>query len=291
MKKTILVLGGTGLLGKPAAEKLNQAGYQVRILTRDTQKAKVNFSDEFELVQGDITKESDLAKAMQNCCGVHISLPNDIEQQVTELVVKLATSSGAEQSGSAGNEFQLHRITYISGASVAEENRFFSMVDGKFLAEKALKESGIPYSVFAPSWIIDSLPLFVRDGQASLIGKFPEPVHMLTAADLGDMIVHAYTLDHNESQRIVVLGPKAIPMKEAMEQYVAAVHPEIKKVSITPVWVIKLIAALSRNAELKFVGEMMGYFEKAGKDTKYHDGFKGFPAPQTTLKQWIELQK
>lgn len=282
MKKTILVLGGTGLLGKPAAEKLNQAGYQVRIFTRDASKAKANFSTDFELTQGNITSKADLTQAMQGCYGVHISLPNNIEQQVTELVAEIAA---------AQPEKSIKRITYISGASVAEENRFFSMVDGKFRAEKALKECGIPYSVFAPSWIMDSLPLFVRNGQASLIGKFPEPVHMLTAADLGDMIVHAYHQEHNESQRIVVLGPQAIPMKTAMEQYCAAIHPEIKKVSITPVWVIKLIATLSRNAELKFVAEMMGYFEKAGADTKFHDSFKGFPAPQTTLAQWIETQK
>lgn len=282
MKKTILILGGTGLLGKPAAEKLNQAGYQVRIFTRDAEKAKANFSEAFELVQGDLTNKADLTQAMQGCYGVHISLPNNMEQQVAELVTEIAV---------AQLEKSIKRITYISGASVAGENRFFSMVDGKFLAEKALKDSGIPYSVFAPSWIMDSLPLFVRDGQASLIGKFPEPVHMLTAADLGDMIVHAYNQDNNESQRIVVLGPQAIPMKEAMERYCAAIHPQIKKVSITPVWVIKIIAALSRNSELKFVGEMMGYFEKAGTDTKYHDGFKTFPAPQTTLAQWIETQK
>ena len=282
MKKTILILGGTGLLGKPAAEKLNQAGYQVRIFTRDAQKAKANFSEAFELIQGNILNEADLTKVMQACDGVHISLPNHLEQQVTELVVKIASSQP---------DASIKRITFISGASVAQENRFFSMVDGKFLAEQALKESGIPYTVFAPSWIIDSLPLFVRDGQASLIGKFPEPVHMLSAADLGDMIVHAFNQDDQKSQRIVVLGPQAIPMKTAMEQYCAVIHPEIKKVSITPVWVIKLIATLNRNSELKFVGEMMGYFEKAGADTKYHDGFKGFPAPQTTLAQWIETQK
>jgi uncharacterized protein YbjT (DUF2867 family) len=282
MKKTILVLGGSGLLGKPAAEKLNQAGYQVRILTRDAAKTKPAFSDDIELIQGDVTSKADLTQAMQGCGGVHISLPNNIEQQVTELVAQIAA---------AQPENRIKRITYISGASVAEENRFFSMVDGKFLAEKALKESGIPYTVFAPSWIMDSLPLFVRDGQATLIGKFPEPVHMLCTADLADMIVHAHQQETGESQRIVVLGPQAIPMKAAMQQYCAIVHPEIKKVSITPVWVIKLIATLSRNDELKFVGEMMGYFEKAGADTKFHDGFKSFPAPQTTLTQWIETQK
>ncbi|MBI9050763.1 MAG: NAD(P)H-binding protein [Anaerolineaceae bacterium] len=279
MRKTILVLGGTGLLGKPVAVKLNEAGFNVRILSRNADKAKTHFNDDIEIIEGNPANEADLVKAIQGCSGVHISLPNNIEQQVTEAVAKVAKSQ------------KIKHITYISGASVAQENRFFSMVDGKFLAEKALQESGIPYTIFAPSWIIDSLPLFVRDGQASIIGKFPEPVHMLTADDLGIMVSEAHSLENDQSQRIVVLGPEAIHMKAALQQYCAAHHPEIKKVSVTPVWMIKLIGTLTKNDELKFVGEMMGYFAKAGKDTKYHDGFKGFSAPQTTLTKWIETQK
>ncbi len=53
MSKRILVLGATGLLGKPVAHHLHEAGYVVRILARDIAKAQQLFSESFELVAGD----------------------------------------------------------------------------------------------------------------------------------------------------------------------------------------------------------------------------------------------
>ncbi len=39
MKKRVLVLGATGVLGRPVARKLREDGFQVRIMTRNLEKA------------------------------------------------------------------------------------------------------------------------------------------------------------------------------------------------------------------------------------------------------------
>ena len=159
MQKIILVLGATGTLGKPVSCALKEAGFRVRIMTRDLQKARKVFDNSFEMVAGDPMDPACLEEALDGCYGVHISLPTEVEQQVAELVAKLAPSHGIE------------RITYISGATVAEEHRWFPMIDRKFLAEKAIQESGIPYTIFAPTWVMDGLPMFVNQGKAFVIGK------------------------------------------------------------------------------------------------------------------------
>src|SRR5512133_1069679 len=142
MKKRILVIGGTGILGQPVSHCLKAAGFQVRILTRDPQKARRVFDNSFEIVAGDPLDTGCLEEALDGCSGVHISLPTEVEQQAAEAVAKLAPRHGVE------------RITYISGATVAEENRWFPMINRKFLAEKAIAESGIPYTIIRTTWVM-----------------------------------------------------------------------------------------------------------------------------------------
>ena len=107
MQKIILVIGGTGTLGYPVSRCLKEAGFQVRIMTRDLQKARKMFDDSFEIFAGDPMDTSCLEKALDGSYGVHISLPTEVEQQVAETVAKAAAKHGVEW------------ITYISGATVA----------------------------------------------------------------------------------------------------------------------------------------------------------------------------
>lgn len=53
MSKRVLVLGATGMLGKPATRQLRQDDFQVRLLARDVEKARGLFYESFEIVQGD----------------------------------------------------------------------------------------------------------------------------------------------------------------------------------------------------------------------------------------------
>ncbi len=69
MTKSILILGGTGLFGKPTAYQLKADGFQVRILARDVEKAQNIFTDGYEIMPGDVTDLARLEKAMTGCDG------------------------------------------------------------------------------------------------------------------------------------------------------------------------------------------------------------------------------
>lgn len=43
MKKKILVIGATGMLGKPVARRLKEDGFSVCIMTRDVHKTREQF--------------------------------------------------------------------------------------------------------------------------------------------------------------------------------------------------------------------------------------------------------
>jgi uncharacterized protein YbjT (DUF2867 family) len=278
MSKKILILGATGLLGNPVAQQLKADGFQVRILARDVQKAQGMFTDGFEVVPGDVSDLPSLEKAMEDCYGVHISVGGSVDRISAENVVALAPNLGVEQ------------ITYISGATVAEENRWYSVVAQKLDAEKAIRACGVAYTIFCPTWPMEQLPRFARDGRPSLIGKQPIPVHWFAAEDLARMVSKAYQLEAAQNKRFYVYGPEALTMKAALERYCAVFHPEVEKVAVMPVWLAKLLGTLTGNEMLKFASAMMGYFDKAAEVGDASEANAILGAPQTTLDVWMEAR-
>ena len=280
MEKRILIIGGTGMLGRPVAHCLQEAGFEIRIMTRDLQKAQENFDRSFQLFDGNPIDTDCLEEALDGCYGVHISLPSEVEQQVAESVAKLAA------------RHEIQRISYISGATVAEEHRWFEMVNRKFLAEQAIRQSGIPYTFFCPTWVMEILPRFINQGRAAVFGKQPYPYHWVAAEDIARMIAIAYRSEEAANKRFLILGPEAISMREALRRYCAAFHPEIKDVSSMPFWLVKLMGRLTGNQELKSAGDMMAYFEKIGENSTNHsDKCDIVGAPSLTLDRWLQMKK
>src|SRR4030042_2794376 len=224
MEKIILVLGATGLLGRPVSYSLKESGFQVRIMTRDVQKGQKAFDKSFEMVCGDPMDIGLLQDALDGCYGVHISLPNEVEQLVAENVASLALGHGVK------------RISYISGATVAEENQWFTMVNRKFLAEKAIREAGIPSTIICPTWVMEGLSLFINQGRAAVFGKQPCPYHWVAANDIARMVSNSYVLD--EAMRKVDMrhGAEAICIQEALRRYCKVFHQELKEETSMPFW-------------------------------------------------------
>lgn len=159
MDKTILVIGGTGMIGEPIARRLKEDGHRVRVMTRDSNKARKMFDESFEIVIGDVSDTSSLEKSLNGCSGVHMNLTEDIEQLGAENVASVAPKKGVE------------RITYTAGTNAVEENAWFPPAKGKLLAEKAIQESGIPYTIFCPTFFMETLQRFVRRNRAFVFGK------------------------------------------------------------------------------------------------------------------------
>ena len=116
--KRVLVIGATGMLGQPVAQQLQKGGFQVRILSRNIQRSQSIFGDNFEFVEGDVERPATIAKALENCDGVHINLKagptpesyDQVEHKGTATVARLAKELGVE------------RLTYLSGATTSKEN-------------------------------------------------------------------------------------------------------------------------------------------------------------------------
>ena len=276
---TILILGGTGMLGSPVARRLQADGFTVRLLARDPEKARAALGDSFEIFTGDISDLDSLKRGLAGCQGVHVSVGGPVDRLSAEHVASLAPGLGLE------------RITYISGATVAEENRWFPMTAQKLDAEHAIRECGVPYTIFCPTWPLEQLPRFARGGQPLLVGDRPILYHWFAADDLGRLVSTAYQLEEAANKRLYVHGPEAMTMVEAMEGYCRVFHPEVESVSVMPVEAARGVAKSTGNQMLGFFAEMMAYFDRVGELGNPDEANRLLGAPETTLDAWIEQRK
>lgn len=279
MDKVILVIGGTGLIGEHIARRLKEDGYRVRVMARDGNKARKMFDESFEIAIGDLKNTNSVEKSLNGCSGVHMNVTEDIEQLGAENVASVAPKKGVE------------RITYTAGADAIEENAWFAPVKRKLLAEKAIRESGIPHTIFCPTFFMETLQRFIRRNRAFVFGDKPVLYHLVAAEDYARMVSASYRLEEAANKKLFIHGPEAVTIREALRRYCAVFHPEIRKTSTMPLWLVRLIATVRRDKQMKFAGELISFSEKVGECGDPTEANRILGAPQITLEEWIGQRK
>ncbi len=275
----ILVLGGTGMLGAPVAGRLQADGFEVRLMVRDPKKARGLFGDNFEIMAGDVADLNCLEEALAGCQGVHITIGGPADQLSAENVADVAPRLGLE------------RVTYVSGATAFEQNRWFPMTEQKLNAETAVRGCGLPFTVFCPTWPMEQLPRLAMGGRPMIIGDRPVAWHWFAADDLARMVSNAYQREEAINQRLFVHGPEAMSMVEAMERYCQTFHPEVEAVQMMPIDAARAMADATGNNMLKFFAELMAYFDKVGEMGDPTEANELLGTPEITLDDWIEKRK
>lgn len=279
MDKVILVIGGTGLIGEHIARRLKEDGYRVRVMARDGNKARKMFDESFEIAIGDVKDTNSLEKSLDGCFGVHMNLTEDVEQLGAENVAYVAPKKGVE------------RITYTAGVNAVKENAWFPLVKGKLLAEKAIRESGIPYTIFCPTFFMESIQRLIRRNRAFVFGKKPVLYHLVAVEDYARMVSISYRLEEAANKKLFVHGPEAVTMYEALRRYCSVFRPEIRKISTMPFWLVRLIATVRRDKQMRFGGELISLSEEVGEGGDPTEANRVLGAPQITLDEWIRRRK
>ena len=115
--------------------------------------------------------------------GIHINLSSmnydqlrKIEVEGTNNVIEIA-KSGAIQ-----------KITIISGVGVHQRNAWSRFIREKVKIDEAIKNSGIPYTIFHCTHFMESIRQYVRNGKITVIGKQPQKWGWTAAEDYAKMV-------------------------------------------------------------------------------------------------------
>jgi uncharacterized protein YbjT (DUF2867 family) len=278
----ILVVGASGALGRPLVEALLVEGHAVRAMARSRERLQAAFGDRVEIAVGDAISPASSAPALEGCAGVHVCVAHGgDEARAVEVVARAAARAGVE------------RMSYISGTTVCEENAWFPMVANKIRAERLLQESGVAWTIFRPTWLMEVLDNFFQHGRAVCFGRGDLRFRFLAGADLASLVVRAYATAAAENRVFRVLGPEPVRLHDALDRVRAALHPEIRAISRVPFLAARAIAALRgrAGAPMRDAVDLLRYFERVEEGDRDPDIDRLLGPCATTLDAWIARRR
>jgi uncharacterized protein YbjT (DUF2867 family) len=279
---TILVVGGTGMLGELVTRQLLHDGFSVRLLARNVERARALLGPDFEYIAGDIDNSDTIERALEGCAGVHVSLRGSSDPDEIDRVEHRGTARVAELAARQG----VSRLTYLSGMLVAEDAQI-PADRAKFRAEQAIGQSGVPYTLFKPTYFMETLPRHVQGRLAIVLGKQPYPLHMVAAGDFARMVSRSFRTPEAANRTFFVHGPEAITIAHALRLYCSLVEPGKRVVSM-PLGFISVVDALFMRGQLRSTIQLMRVMQRVGERGDPSEANEVLGAPTTTLRQWCE---
>jgi uncharacterized protein YbjT (DUF2867 family) len=169
----ILITGATGYIGKHLVARLVAQGERPRCLVRNTEKAAAMFPrGKVELVQGDTTSLASLGTAMQGIeTLVHAAFITADHKQSTGNHYEETNVQGTANVVKTAKNTGVKRIVEISGLGT-KPDRPGSYMQGRYLAEQMVRESGLDWTIIQPSVLFGKDAPFIK-GLTDLIRSAP----------------------------------------------------------------------------------------------------------------------
>ena len=245
---SLLVIGGTGTLGRQIVLQALTKGYPVRCLVRNFRRA--NFLKEWgaELVYGDLSIPETIPPCLQGITAVidaSTSRPSDDNSlRTVDWDGKLALIKAAKIAN-------IKRFVFCSTQNLERFSKI-PLMEMKRGIEIELKKSGIPYTIFRLTGfyqglieqyaipILENLPIWVSNENTC--------VSYMDTQDIAKFCLRSFQLPQTENKTFFLGGPKGWVSSEIVN-LCEQLAGQTAKVNQIPVFL------------LKFVGKFFGFFE------------------------------
>jgi len=244
----IFVTGGTGFVGGNIIEALGNR--PLRLLVRGQQQAPKFKNPNIDIVQGDVTKPDSLRGTMDGCEAViHlVAIISEEGKNTFDAVIRQGAVNVINEAQKAG----VSRFLQMSALGTRNDPRF-GYFEAKWQAEQAVKQSGIPWTIFRPSVIfgpgdefINTLAKLVKTAPViPVVGTGQSKFQPVSVKDVATAFVRALD-DPRTEGHIYDLGGGATYSYEEMLDVIAE-HIGAKKPKVhVPLGLIKRVVALSK---------------------------------------------
>ncbi len=205
----LLVVGGTGTLGRQIVRRAIDSGHAVRCLVRNARKA--SFLQEWgaKLIEGDLCDPDTLPPALEGVEGL----------------IDAATTRASDSLRIREVDWE-GKVALIQAAKAANVQRylFFSILDAekfpnvplmeiKHCTELFLAESGIPYTILRPCGFMQGLigqyAVPILDNQLVWITGAGAAIAYMDTIDIAKIAVRALETPEATNQTYPVVGPRA----------------------------------------------------------------------------------
>jgi uncharacterized protein YbjT (DUF2867 family) len=245
---SLLIIGGTGTLGRQIVLQALTKGYQVRCLVRNFRKA--NFLKEWgvELVYGDLTRPETIPPCLKGITAIidaSTSRPNELNS------LKKVDWDGKLYLIEAAKVANIKRFIFFSAQNL-EQFKNIPLMKLKYGIEIKLKQSNIPYTIFRLNGfyqglieqyaipILEDLPIWVTNENTY--------VSYMNTQDIAKFCLRSLQIPQSVNQTFFLSGLKGWLSSEIINlcEQLAGKSAKVQRIPLVI---------------LKFVSSFFGFFE------------------------------
>jgi uncharacterized protein YbjT (DUF2867 family) len=290
----VLVVGGTGTLGRQIAKRSLDEGHSVRCMVRSPRKA--SFLQEWgcELTRGDLLDTESLAYALEG----------------QEAVIDAATSR-ASDPGSCYTVDWTGQLNLFHAIQKSGINRlvFFSLLHAdrhldvplmeiKSCSEQWLTASNLDYTILRCAafmqGLISQFAIPVLEGQTVWVSGVPTPVAYMNTQDLARFAVAALERPQTARQAFPVVGPRAWTTGEITQLCEKFAGKEARIARVPPVFLGLMRSVASFFDASVNVAERLAFEQVIGGgqplDAPMEESYAAFgldPSETTSLESYL----
>lgn len=245
---SLLIIGGTGTLGRQIVLQALTKGYQVRCLVRNFRKA--NFLKEWgvELVYGDLTKPETIPPCLKGITAIidaSTSRPDEFDS------LKTVDWEGKLYLIEAAKTANIKRFIFFSAQNV-EQFPNIPLMKLKYGIEEELKKSQIPYTIFRLTGfyqgLIDQYAIPILENLPIWVTNENTYVSYMDTQDIAKFCLRSLQLPKTENQIFFLSGVKGWISSEIIKlcEQLAGQSAKVQRIP---------------SFLLKFLSNFFGFFE------------------------------
>lgn len=238
---SLLIIGGTGTLGRQIVLQALTKGYKVRCLVRNFRKASFLKEWGVELVYGDLTRPETIPPCLKGITAIidaSTSRPDELE------ALKKVDWDGKLSLIEAAKVANIKRFIFFS-AQNAEQFKNIPLMRLKSGIEKKLKQSNIPYTIFRLTGfyqglieqyaipILEKLPIWVTNENTY--------ISYMDTQDIAKFCLRSLQIPKTINQTFFLSGSKGWVSSEIINlcEQLAGQQAKVQKI---PLFILKLVS-------------------------------------------------
>ena len=290
----VLVVGGTGTLGRQIARRAIDAGHQVRCMVRKPRKGAFLQEWGCELTCGDLLDPETIDYALDGIDAVidaATSRPDDSASvYTTDWDGKLNLLRACEKAG-------VKRYVFLS-LLAAEKHLNVPLMDIKFCTERLLADSSFDYTILQGvafmQGLIGQIAIPVLENQTVWVSETPTAVAYMNTQDVARFAVAALERPETIRRSFPVVGPKAWTSEEIVQFCEKSSTKTAKVIRVSPFLIGLSQRVVSFFEQSVNMAERLAFAEVTGGgialDAPMDDTYSCFgldPSETTPLESYI----
>jgi uncharacterized protein YbjT (DUF2867 family) len=294
--RTVLVIGGTGHVGRKVIAVLCKRGVEVRAMVRPGSDASRIEGPGVTIVRGDMMDPARLDVAFAGVdaaisCAAGYTKRRKSDSAQTDRIGNLHLAQAAKRSGVG--RYVLNSILHCDDAPGV------SHFEDKAVAEAELRKLGVPFIAIRPGAFLDQADDFnaasvLKNAFMGIGDRDTTRWSYVYTQDLAESLVHAVFADARIVGQTIDVGWSTGPVsnKELADTIAAVTHRKLKRTTV-PWWLVRAGTAIvgAFNAGAGDLGRMFLYF-RTGRyvaDSKRHEELLGpLPTKEDAVRRWAE---